>query len=158
MSVFAFFEWCESTSIGTAIRGSVWYFPVIEGFHLVALAALGGAALLVDLRLLGPLFPNVPVAQLARDARPWQRGSLIVLLLTGFLLFLSEAVKCYYSTAFWVKMSSLALAIIFMLTVRQKVIDRDAATASTGARKAAGAISIMLWFCVAAAGRWIGFS
>lgn len=158
MSVLAFFEWCESTGLGTAIRESVWYFPVIEGFHLVALAVLGGAALLVDLRLLGPLFPNVPVAQLARDARPWHLRGLIVLLATGVLLFLSEAVKCYYSAAFWIKMSALALALIFMFTVRQKVIDRDPASVSSGAYKLVGAVSLLLWFCVAAAGRWIGFS
>lgn len=158
MSALPFFEWCESTGIGTAIRESVWYFPVIEGFHLVALAVLGGAALLVDLRLLGALFPRVPVSQLARDARPWLLGSLMLLLLSGSMLFLSEAVKCYYSSAFWVKMTSLALAVIFLFTVRQKVVMRDAGVTSQAVRKSVGMISLALWFSVAASGRWIGFS
>lgn len=158
MPLLSTFEWLENTALGTAIRESVWYFPVIEGFHLVALAVLGGSALLVDLRLLGALFPGVPVQQLAGDARPWLLRALGVLLLTGSMLFLSEAVKCYYSTAFWVKMSSLLLAVLFLFTARQKVIEADPATLSKAACKSAGAISIVLWFTVAAAGRWIGFS
>ena len=48
-----FFEWCEDTYIATAINNSVWAFPVIEAVHLVGLCALGGAVLIVDLRMLG---------------------------------------------------------------------------------------------------------
>lgn len=158
MAAITFFEWCESTAIGTAIRASVWYFPVIEGFHLVALVLLGGAALLVDLRLLGALFPRVPTAQLARDARPWLWGSIAAMLATGALLFLAEAVKCFYSTAFWIKMTALLLAIIFLFAVKQPVAMRDEATVSPTICKSVGAISVALWFTVAAAGRWIGFS
>lgn len=157
MSMLAFFEWCESTAVGTTIRESVWLFPVIEAVHLVALTVLGGAALVVDLRLLGWVLPRVPVARMARDARPWLLGALAVLLLTGLLLFLSEAVKCYYNTAFWVKMTSLLLAIIFVLTVRQKMTLREPEPAAT-ALKPVALVSMALWFTVAAAGRWIGFS
>src|SRR5713226_2669711 len=53
MSLLPFFEWCEHTAVGAAIRGSAWLFPVIEAFHLLALALIGGAILIVDLRLLG---------------------------------------------------------------------------------------------------------
>ena len=40
MSLLPFFQWCESTTIGEAIRASTWLFPVIEAFHLIALALL----------------------------------------------------------------------------------------------------------------------
>ena len=46
----------------------------------------------------------------------WLVGSLSIMITTGTLLFTSEAVKCYYSKAFWRKMSSLVLAILFTLT------------------------------------------
>jgi uncharacterized membrane protein YhdT len=66
-----------------------------------------------------------PVAQLARDAEPWLMGSLLVMVMTGILLFLSDPLKCYYSTPFWVKMSSLSLAIVFAFTVRRTVAAAD---------------------------------
>ena len=53
MNLFPFFQWCEATSLGTAIRESTWAFAVIESVHLLALSVIGGAVLLVDLRLLG---------------------------------------------------------------------------------------------------------
>ena len=66
MSLLPFFEWCENTAIGGAIRNSVWLFPVIESFHLVALALIGGAVLLVNMRLLGLVLGRRPVSELAR--------------------------------------------------------------------------------------------
>src|SRR5262245_52729402 len=103
------------------IRNSVWLFPVIESVHLLALALIGGAILVVDLRLLGFGLTRQPVARLARDVQPWLVGGLIVMVTTGVLLFTSEAVKCYYSSAFRTKMTFLLPALVFTFTVRQRV-------------------------------------
>src|SRR5579864_4449474 len=111
MSLLGFFQWCEQSGIGEAIRKSSWLFPVIEAIHLLGLGVIGGAVLVIDLRLLGLGLRRQPVAQVTRDAQPWLVGSLIVMIATGSLLFLSEAIKCYYHPAFWVKMTSLLLAI-----------------------------------------------
>ena len=48
-----FFEWCEASAVGEFIRTSLWLFPAIECVHLLGLVLLGGAVLLVDLRLFG---------------------------------------------------------------------------------------------------------
>src|SRR5712692_11107617 len=125
MSLLPLFQWCEASTVGRAIRLSPWAFAVIESVHLLGLAAIGGAVLLVDLRLLGLGLQRRPVAQLARDAQPWLVGSLVVMLSTGVALFMSESIKCYYSTPFRVKMTSLLLAIVFTFTVRRSVTMAD---------------------------------
>jgi hypothetical protein len=159
-----FFEWCETLWLGRAVVGSLWLFPVIEAIHLLALSLLGGAILIVDLRMLGLGLRHRTVPDLARDARPWLVGALSGLILTGVPLFLSEPIKCYYSTAFWVKMTTLAIALAFTFTIRRRVTASDAGSGETAVRKKArlqmlvGALSIALWVTVAAAGRWIGFS
>ena len=102
-----FFEWCEATALGLAVRESVWLFPAIEAVHLLGLCLLGGALLIVDLRMLGAGLTRTPVALLARQARPWLVAGVVTMLATGVLLFLSEAIKCYYSQAFWVKITTL---------------------------------------------------
>jgi hypothetical protein len=158
MMLLPFFEWCEATPIGQAIRGSSWLFPAIEAIHLLALATIGGALLIVDLRLFGRGLRNCPVRQLARDAQPWLIGALVVMVSTGIALFLSESIKCYYNTAFWVKMTTLPVAILFTFTVRRRVTMSEDVRVATHWQKAVGLVSIALWFCVAAAGRWIGFS
>src|SRR5712692_1142414 len=118
MSLLPFFQWCEASMVGRAIRLSPWAFAVIESVHLLGLAAIGGAVLIVDMRLLGLGLRRQPVAEVARDAQPWLVGSLAVMVTTGVLLFLSESIKCYYSTPFRLKMTSLLLATVFTFTVR----------------------------------------
>jgi len=158
MSLLDFFTWCENTSIGEAIRASLWLFPAIESFHLLALAVIGGAVLVLNLRLLGLGFQSQPVAQLWRDTRPWLMGSLAVMLASGLMLFTSEAVKLYYHEAFWVKMTSLLLSILFTFTVLRRVALADEGRVSPLWSKAAAVISILLWSGVGMGGRWIGFS
>ena len=152
-----FFRWCESTLIGRAIADSVWAFPILEAVHLLGLCMLGGALLVVDLRLLGVGLTSQPVARLARYARPWLVASVIVMVLTGIPLFLSEAIKAYYNTSFWVKMCTRPVALAFTFAVRERVARRAAVDPGMTGR-IVGAVSLALWFTVAAAGRWIGFS
>jgi uncharacterized membrane protein YhdT len=156
--LFSFFQWCESTGFGQAVKTSPWAFAVTESIHLLALAAIGGAVLVVDLRLLGFGLRRQRIADLAREAFRWQVGSLIVLLVTGGILFMSEAVKCYYSTPFWVKMTSLALAMLFTFTVRRSVTLADETSVRPAVYKLVALVSLALWFGVGAGGRWIGFS
>ena len=139
------------------VVGSLWLFPVIEAFHLVAFANIGGTILLVDLRLLGGGQGGSPVAQLSRGVQPWMLGSLAVMIPTGILLFLAESIKCYYSFPFWVKMWSLLLALAFMFTLRRRIVNAEPAFPPAW-RKTAGLLSILLWSAVAWGGRWIGFS
>lgn len=158
MSLLAFFQWCEQSAIGEAIRNSVWLFPLIEAIHLVGLGLTAGAVLVVDLRLLGVGLGRQPVAQLSEGAEPWLLRSLTVMFSSGIPLFLSEAIKCYYSFAFWVKMTSLFLAILFTFTVRRRVTGMDLTSTRPLLGRFTALISLGLWFGVGWGGRWIGFS
>ena len=153
-----YFQALEAGSIGEAIRDSTWLFPFIEAFHLVGLAVVGGAVLLVDFRLLGLGLRRQPVAELARDAQPWLIGGVLFMIASGIPLFLAEAIKCYYSFAFWTKMAALALAIIFSFTVRRRVALAGEARVTPFWMRVVGATSILLWSTVGWGGRWIGFS
>jgi hypothetical protein len=157
-SLYPLFEWCEFTLVGQTVRQSLWLFPVIEAFHLVAFALLGGTILIVDLRLLGLVLRDQPVAELWRNASRWRRGALAAMVTTGVLLFLSEAVKCYYSEPFRIKMVALFLAVVFSFAVGSRVAKADPERIGPVWGKLAAAVSIVLWATVAWAGRWIGFS
>jgi uncharacterized membrane protein SirB2 len=158
VSVLSFFTWCENSSLGEAIRASRWLFPAIESFHLLGLAVIGGSVLVVNLRLLGFGIERQPVAELWRDTRPWLLGSLTIMLVSGLLLFTSEATKLYYHGAFWMKMVSLLLATSFTFTVLRKVALADQGRVRPFWSKTAALISILLWSGVGVGGRWIGFS
>lgn len=156
MSLLPFFEWCEHSGVGETIRNSLWLFPVIESFHLLALVVIGGCVLVVDLRLFGLGLRHQPLARLAVDTQRWLIGGLVVMIASGILLFTSEAIKCYYHVAFWVKMTSLLFALVFTFTVRRKVTMAE----KTGPlrSKLVALVSVTLWSAVGIGGRWIGFS
>lgn len=152
------FEWFEATPLGTGVRESLWLFPVIEAIHLLGLCMLGGALLIVDLRLLGLGLRRQSVRTLSRAVRPWLVVAVLLMVATGGLLFLSESIKLYYSRSFWVKVSVLPFALAFTFGVREPLIGRFGLDDGGWRARLLGTASLALWFTVAAAGRWIGFS
>ena len=154
--LFNFFDQLEQSFIGEAIRNSIWMFPVIEAFHLIGLAILGGSILVGDLRLLGLLLSTKPINYVIGQTTLILKLGLIILVSTGIPLFLSEAIKCYYSRAFWIKMSALLIGLVFLFFIRNP-IGLSAVKGNTKL-KLIGFISISIWAIVAGSGRWIGFS
>ena len=151
-----FFQWVEATAVGEWLAQSIWSFAVIESIHLVGLSLLGGSLLVVDLRLLGLGLKGQPISEIGSHANRWLVGATVLMLGTGVLLFLSEPIKLYYNQSFWVKMWTLPVAIAFTFTVRKGVVRRG--TEADWKTRLVAVASIGLWFTVAAAGRWIGFS
>ena len=145
----------EDSYIGEYVRSSLWLFPVIQSFHLIGLGILGGAVVVGDLRLMGILMRTESTRYVIRVTRPWFNFGLFILIITGIPLFLSEAVKCYYSRAFWIKISCLLLGTLFVYFIRNPIVlSKD----ENFMIKILGLISFSLWVVTAASGRWIGFS
>ena len=158
MELVSYFQAIADSRLSQAISQSTWAFAVIESVHLLALSVIGGAVLIVDLKLLGYGIRTQSLADVARDAQKWFFGSWLVMITTGVLLFWSEPQKLYYSTPFAVKMLCLLLGTIFALTVRRKVTLAGEGRVSPAMMKLVALVSLTLWFGVGAGGRWIGFS
>jgi hypothetical protein len=156
MSVLALFRWCESSSLGAAVRGSAWMFPVVEAGHLLALTVFGAALIIVDLRLWDLGLRQRPLAEVARNAQPLLLGSLVVMAITGYMLFAAEALRYYYNAAFWYKMIFLFVALVFTFTVRRTVVMDEAPVGPVSGRLVA-VLSLALWSGVGIGGKAIGF-
>lgn len=155
--MLAFFESLEYAPLLVAMRSSPWLFPAIASIHLLGLAMLGGATLVVDLRLLGTGLTRQPVADVARAAEPWLIASLLVMLPTGLLLFMCFATKYYYLAAFWIKVACIALVVAFTFTIRRRVVMTHDTSNDPLKAKVVAAVSLTLWITIALGGRLIGF-
>jgi hypothetical protein len=144
----------EASALGQTIRDSTWLFPAIESTHLLALALLGGSVLIMSLAVLG-VGLKTPPAEIYKSAHRYLNAAVIVLLITGILLGISEPVKLYGRQAFWVKMISLIIALLITYLAFNPLIKRGAS--GIGIRSVT-ALTLMAWLLVAMAGRWIGFS
>lgn len=154
-------QWLEHTFIGSSIRESLWLFPAIETVHLLGMAVLVVAATTFDLRLLGWAMRRERVSDLARRLLPWIWAAFAVQVITGVLLFSSEAVKIYGNPAFRLKMLLLVLAgvqaLLFQLTAHRNLASWDERGVLPISLKLSGALSILLWIAIVSAGRFIGF-
>jgi hypothetical protein len=155
VSLLSFFQWMESLAFSEYIRLS-WLSAAINVAHLLALVVFAGAVLIVDLRLMGRGLTERPLAQIARDARPWLTGGFLALVFTGIPQLTSTAIKQYYSPFFWFKMEVLLVAVIFTLTLRHRVTLADEARVRPVWRRLVGLTSIALWSAVAIPARLIG--
>jgi hypothetical protein len=125
------------------------------------MAALVATISILDLRLLGWVARQRAVSQLASRLIPWAWIGFSVQIVTGVLLFSSEAVKIYGNPAFRLKMLLLLVAgvqaLFFQTTVSQKLPAWDDRPSLPFAAKLIGLSSILLWVGIVAAGRFIGF-
>jgi hypothetical protein len=151
-----FFEWCDHSAIGVAIRNSRFLFPAIESIHLLALTVLLGSILVLNLRLLRGALTRQPLAAVAGSLAPLTLWSLATMIVSGSMLFASEAMKCYENPPFLIKMALLAAAIAFQWTAARTVV-RSIPEPGRLRSAATALLSLTLWFGIGIAGRAIGF-
>ena len=162
MSVLSVCEWLQALPWASGIKHSAWQFPVVESVHSLALSAMLWPAAILDLRLLGVMMPRKPVSQVAAQFLPWVWTGFTIMILSGVLLFAAEAVKCYNSPFFRVKVILLAVAglnaLLFHKTVFQTVDKWDQDASTPFRAKLAGASSLAIWIGVVAMGRALAYA
>ena len=153
-------EWLESASLAEYIRHSHLLYPVIEIIHIIGFVFLTGCAFLFDFRLLG-VSKRIPVTDLAQHLLPWSRRSLLLVIPSGFLLFMTQATSLGYNKVFWVKLILITLAFMnaayfHRYTFRSAVTWNHMQIIPVPA-KAAAVISIVLWTGVITCGRLLAY-
>jgi hypothetical protein len=154
MTVLAIFEWMQSTPVAQTIRHSAKLIALLESIHLIGFTLLLGTILMVDLSLLGLGIGRSPASRIARELKGWTAAGLVIMLLSGPVLLSSEAIRCYRTPAFWIKMALLAIAIIFHFTIHKKLVSQEPPAQRQRVRWIA-CLSLALWTSVALAGKGI---
>ena len=157
-SLLTVFEWLETTWFG--VIGKTWgaAFAFVEAVHLLGLALLGGCVLAGDGRLLGVVLTDVPMqAVVERTHRVFVFG-LSICLATGIFMACGVATKIYYLPVYWFKMLALSSGMLFHFQVRRPLLSHDIQSLNPVVVKMVAVASMLVWFMVAATGRWIGFS
>ena len=127
-------------------------------FHLLAMAVLGGAVLVSNAQLLGLGFRDTDFVELQSQCYRLLGWALFVVIGTGVFMACGVAVKVYYLDVFWYKMLALWVGCLFEYLLKRPLIGDAGAVAEQGVLRLVAVASLMLWFTVAATGRWIGFS
>lgn len=153
------FEWLEFTYPAVYIRRSPWLFPAIEIVHIIGFIFLAGSAFLFDLRLLG-IARKLSVRDVAGYVLPWSRRSLLVVVPSGLLLFITQAKALSTNGVFGLKLILILIAfanagIFHRFTFRSA--SNWPASETPAAAKVAALISLLLWTSVITCGRLIAY-
>ncbi len=157
-----FLQSLQDTSIATAIREGETLFPWIECVHVLALTLVIGSIAIVDLRLIGLASRDRGVVQTTATVLPVTWTAFCFAVITGGLLFASNATTYAHNFYFQVKIALIAAAGLNMAAYHlflNKGSDAWHTSSLTPMRaRVVGALSLSLWIAVAAFGRWIGFT
>jgi hypothetical protein len=159
-SLMTFLTWLETTPLAGVMRQSPWSYPIVETAHILGFILLIGAAAMFDLRLLG-LTPRLPVVDVARHLLPWSHVGLVVVVISGALLFAADPVALWFNSVFRAKMLLIVVAgfnaAVFHSGVFRSVATWNRFAPSPWPAKAAASLSLVLWITIAALGRFIAY-
>ena len=148
-------EWVAATSFADWAASSALAYPIANTVHVLALVLLLGGIGLVDLRLLG-LFRSLPLQPLYKALTPIAATGVLLLAASGSIMFAADAKALGRSDTFQLKLVLIAIALLNVALFRWRY-------PNIGSRPPVGAqvlalASLLLWTCVAIAGRMIAYS
>jgi len=157
-----FLQTLQDTSLPTAIREGESLFPWIECVHVLALTLVIGSIAIVDLRLIGLTSRDRSVVHTTANVLPVTWTAFVFAVMSGGLLFASNATTYAHNFYFQVKIALIAVAGLNMASFHL-FLNRGADSWQTAAltplrARVVGALSLGLWITIAAFGRWIGFT
>ncbi len=162
MSLDDFFQTLYDSSFAATIRENTSAFPWIESFHVLAITLVFGTIAIVDLRLLGYASHRRGARKLIAELLPYTWVAFAIAVITGALLFTSNAVAYAHNAQFQWKMIAIVAAglnmAVFHMTAHRRIVEWDDNLPPPLAARVAGASSLVLWTLVIFFGRWIGFT
>ncbi len=161
MSYLTVAQAIQDSDFGVALREAPIAFPIVEGLHLIGLAVSFGLIVFVDLRLLGWVLRDVPIARIVQPLRRWLFAGFAATFATGALLFWADAGELVQNVPFLTKsvlvLLALANAVVFDLEFSRRAAAPHRAPLSDARLRWAGGLSLGLWTLVTISGRLIPY-
>jgi len=161
MDINALLKAIEASGLATGIRDALWLFPLIESTHVIGLSLVFGTILIIDLRLLGVASTRRSFQQMASDILKWTWAAFALTVLTGSLMFITNARVYYHNSFFRTKMVLLVLSginmLVFELTAGRTIHSWEKGPSTPRSGKAAAALSLAMWIGIIIMGRLVGF-
>jgi hypothetical protein len=154
--------WLESSSLGMFMRDSgPWTYPVVNLVHILGIAALFGAVLILDLRLLG-FWRRAPLRAITVVAAPVAKAGFALAVASGTCLLAANALEYQNNPFLLVKFSAIGVGLVNAIALRRTAAWRSHATrdpSPSESRKLAllGGVSLASWLTAVGAGRMIGY-
>jgi hypothetical protein len=154
--------WLEGSPLGHAMRNAgVWSYGIVNLTHILGVASLFGAVLVLDLRLMG-FWRSVPLGALARPTVPIATAGFMVAVTSGVCLITTNGSEYVGNPFLLIKFPAIFLgvvnvAVLSRLPAWKARETRDMTPAEQRQLTVFGAISLLSWLTAIGAGRLIGY-
>jgi hypothetical protein len=151
----------EGSPLGQIVReAGPWAYALVNLTHILGIASLFGAVLLLDLWLLG--VRGGPLRPLALVAVPVARGGFLLAALSGIALISANATEYAGNPFLLIKFPAIGVALLNALMLERSSAWKDAIAASPhadagGRLRVMGGVSLVSWLAAISAGRLIGY-
>ena len=157
MSLDRLWQLSYESKLIDVLRNAKYAIPLIQSVHLIGITLLLGTAVILNFRLLGAGWKQLPVTVLAKNLWRWAVGGLLLTICSGILVFVPDPARYAANYAFRTKMVLLCVAVLFQFTVFRRTIRAEPSPAQTPRGVVVACVSLILWFGVGWAGRAIAF-
>jgi len=156
MTTLEYFKALQSSQFGRYI-GSLDHLihAGIQLMHITGMLLLLTTIVLLSLRAFGLVLRQVPITEIAHATRHLVWVGLTLLIISGFLMLAPSATNYYANDFFWDKLILLGLALVVHIGIFNKATSSN--SSSGFVTQLSAVASLVLWFGVAFAGRFIGF-
>jgi hypothetical protein len=137
------------------LNDTEWAFPLAECIHIGGFAVAVGSIALVDFRMLNLGLRQATAARILRDTELWTVGAMILVIFSGFMLFISQTEVYRINPIFPIKMYALLAALIYNFTIHRKVATM--ANPPAALSRLVACVSLLLWVAVVFGGIFTGF-
>ena len=156
-SLQPFVAWVGNTTFGQWLGQSTDRIAWLFVMHLFGLTLLLGTTIVLSIRLLGLGLRRQQLAQLSRDIAILRTAGLVLMLISGALIFTGGAVSYFEGPWFRRKMVLLLVALLFNFTLFRKVTNAEEGRYSPALNRITAVLALLLWFSVGMSGRAIAF-
>lgn len=153
----------EGSAWAEFLRGlGIWTYGVLNLSHVLGIAMLFGAVLLLDLRLLG-LWRDTPVAMLAAPTVPVAATGFVLAAVSGSAMISFNTTEYLGNPFLYVKLPLILAGLVNVAIVQRLPVWRRAVSeagprpSDRNALAFIGAVSLAIWLGVIVCGRMIGY-
>ena len=159
--LFKFASWLDGFQSSTDLHESLYMYSWVESTHVLTLMLFLGMLLVIDLRLLGVAFKEVPASKIVeRLDKPMMLG-FIVMVISGVLLYFAIPIRSTQSIWFRIKVVLLISAGINALLIRNMTRSSDMSWDNDPVPpkriRVGAALSLTLWLGVIGVGRSMAY-
>ena len=152
----------DAQSWSQALLGSLNFWNLLEGTHLLTLMLFAGTIRVVDLRLLGIAFRKTPVSVISNKILPLTIAGFVIMVITGLALFFAKPVVYYHNLFFRAKLVFIILAminiVVFHYRVQKNMAAWDGLETPPLKARASAVVSLTAWILVILLGRLIAYN